>query len=449
MPRLCITLLLVALAAPLPAAAPPAEPATRELSVEDLARRIKPSVVVIRTRGRDGKPEAVGTGFVIRADGLIATNQHVIGEGRAVTVETSDGKEHDVTTVHASDRKADLALVKIDAKGLTPLVLGDPSKLADGQSVVALGNPKGLKHSVVAGVVSGRRLVEGRAMIQVAIPIEPGNSGGPLLDRRGRVVGVMTVKSLVTENLGFAMPSSALLPLIQKPNPVPMSAWMTIGALDPEEWQTRGGRWRQRAGRISGEGGGEGIGKRSLCLHQRQTPEVPFEVGVGVRLDDEAGAAGLVFHSDGKDSHYGFYPSGGKLRLVRFSGPDVYSWKVLEEKGSAAYRKGEMNSLKVRIEKGRLKCYVNDSLVFDVEEGEFTSGKVGVVRFRDTVAEFRQLRVGKSLPSLAPTKELLAKIDKADDTQKLSGDAVTLAALREKARQLEEQAPRLRKLAVA
>src|SRR5207302_2996986 len=117
------------------------------------------------------------------------------------------------------------------AKGLVPLSLGDDARLRDGQAVVALGNPRGLKHSVVAGVVSGRRNFQGRSMIQVAIPIEPGNSGGPLLDRAGRVVGVMTIKSLVTANLGFAMPSSALAPLLRKPNPVAMSAWLTIGAL--------------------------------------------------------------------------------------------------------------------------------------------------------------------------------------------------------------------------
>jgi len=60
-------------------------------------------------------------------------------------------------------------------------------------------------------------------------------------------------------------------------------------------------------------------------------PELPFEVAVAVRLDDEAGAAGLVFHADGGDRHYGFYPSGGQLRLTRFEGPDVYSWKILAQ----------------------------------------------------------------------------------------------------------------------
>ena len=190
-------------------------------------------------------------------------------------------------------------------------------------------------------------------MIQVAIPIEPGNSGGPLLDRRGRVVGIMTIKSMVTENLGFAMPASSLLPLMKNHSPVLMSAWMTIGAARyTDEWRTKGGRWRQRAGRIIGEGGGDGVGRRALCVSLREVPAEPYEVAVSVKLDDEAGAAGLAFHVDEKNRHYGFYPSGGKLRLVRFDGSDVFSWKVLGEKDSRAYVKGEWNTLKVRMTKG-------------------------------------------------------------------------------------------------
>src|SRR5207302_10350087 len=134
-----------------------------------------------------------------------------------------------------------------DAKALTPLELGDSGTLKDGQAVVAMGNPQGLTHSVVAGVVSGRREIDGRPMIQVAIPIEPGNSGGPLLDMQGRIHGILTIKSLVTPNLGFAVASNALQPLLKKPNPVPLSAWLTIGQLDPDEWQTVGAsQWRQR-----------------------------------------------------------------------------------------------------------------------------------------------------------------------------------------------------------
>jgi regulator of sirC expression with transglutaminase-like and TPR domain len=320
------------------------------------------------------------------------------------------------------------------------------------------------------------------AMIQVAIPIEPGNSGGPLLDRRGRVVGVMTVKSLVTANLGFAVGVRSLAPLLRKPNPVPMRAWLTIGSLDAEEWQVKGGgRWRQRAGRIIGEGAGPGgpaasessselagpdrtmrggFGGRSLCLARRAVPAVPFELAVTVKLEEESGAAGLAFHSDGGDRHYGFYPSNGKLRLARFNGPDVFSWKVLREKASPAYRPGEWNTLKVRLEKGRIKCLVNDDLVFDAVEGEFTSGQVGLARFRDTTAWFKRFRVGKEVGSSEPAPALMASVAKAlagassgaimpELLKKLpAGKPATLAALREQARLLEQQAARLRQVAL-
>src|SRR5262249_1540293 len=152
-------------------------------------------------------------------------------------------------------------LLRIDTKGLTPLELGDSAKLKDGQPVVAVGNPYGLAHSVVSGVVSGKRDIDGRATIQLAIPIEKGNSGGPLLDTQGRVQGLISMKSLVTANLGFAVPINSLKPLLQKPNPVPMARWVTIGTLNPKEWTTLfGATWRQRNGRILVDGRGGGFG---------------------------------------------------------------------------------------------------------------------------------------------------------------------------------------------
>ncbi len=453
--RLAILTLLLAPAAW--AAAPPRAVADADLSVEELAAIARPAVVVVHVSGR-AKSEGLGTGFVISPDGLIATNQHVIGEGRAISVEMPDGSRHDVTEVHAFDRKNDLALIRIKANNLPCLPLGDAARLRDGQAVVALGNPRGLKYSVVAGVVSGRREVLGRQMVQVAIPIEPGNSGGPLLDRRGRVVGVMTIKSLVTDNLGFAMPVDALRPLLARPSPVPMRAWQTIGVLDPDEWSLLGGaNWRQRAGRILVDGVGAGFGGRALCLSKRPTPALPFEATVTVKLDDEKGAAGLAFHADGKDRHYGFYPSGGKLRLVRFNGADVYSWKVLGDKEAAAYRPGEWNTLRVRLEEGRLRCWVNGEQVYDLEDDAFTTGKVGLAKFRDTAAEFKQFAVAKELPKADAPPGLLALADKslaaglsADSLRKMPpGKPGTLAALRERARELERQAEQLRKLATA
>ncbi len=451
MPRTRTLAALLAFLAPLQADAP------KEQTVEQLAEAVRPSIVVITSPGRDGKREGLGTGFVVSADGLIATNFHVIGEGRRITIEMADGKRYTPTSIHAVDRTQDLAILRIDAKDLKALELGDSEALKDGQSVVAIGNPRGLKRSVVAGVVSGRREIDGRNMIQLAIPIEPGNSGGPLLDRVGRVHGILTIKSLVTANLGFAVPGNMLKPLLAKPTPVPMSAWLTLGALDPDEWQPKlGANWRQRAGRLLVDGPGSGFGGRSFCLSQRPTPDVPFEVAVTVRLDDEAGAAGLIFHADGEDRHYGFYPTGGKLRLTRFDGPDVFTWKILKDEASPHYNPGEWNTLKVRLEKGRIRCYVNDKLAIESDDAELTAGKVGVAKFRDTNAEFKQFRVGKALPSLTPSADVMARVQKAVEKTPTGPDAIAkltpegssgLSALREQARLLEQQAVQLRQLA--
>ena len=396
---------------PPPAAAAPgaAEPAPE--SVETIAKRVRDSIVTIRFSGRGGGDQGLGTGFVIAADGLIATNYHVIGEARPVSVELSDGSRHDVTAIHASDRAADLAIVRIAKQGLAPLSLGVPETLLDGAEVVAVGNPHGLERSVVAGRVSGRREIDGRSMIQLAIPIEPGNSGGPLLDRQGKVHGILTMKSLITPFLGFAVGVDQLQPLIDRPNPISIDRWLTIGTLDAKEWTTLGGaRWRQRAGRIAVEGVGTGFGGRSLCLAGAAPPPLPYDLAVWVKLDDEAGAAGLVFGADGGDRHYGFYPTAGKLRLTRFDGPDVLSWKILEEAASPDYLPGQWNHLRVRRTLDSFSCFVNDAKVFESTDKGLGEGSVGLAKFRDTKAEFRGFAIGAELPQARPPAEQLARV---------------------------------------
>ncbi len=111
---------------------------------------------------------------------------------------------------------------------------------------------------MVSGVISGIRKIDGKPLIQLAMPIEQGNSGGPVLDRQGHVLGLVTMKSVVSENLGFAVAVNALKPLLKKPNPVPIDRWLTIGALDETEWASLfGAHWRQRAGRHPGRGNGQ------------------------------------------------------------------------------------------------------------------------------------------------------------------------------------------------
>ncbi len=435
--------------------------ADEPLSVEKLTEMVRKSVVVVSFTGRDHKTLGLGSGFVISKDGLIATNLHVIGEARPIFVQTADGTRHPVTEIHATDQAMDLAILKIATKNLTPLPLGDSKTLQQGEEVVALGNPQGLTFSVVEGVVSGRREIDGKPMIQLAIPIEQGNSGGPLLDRFGRVHGILTMKSVVTRNLGFAVESNALKPLIERPNPIPLSRWLTIGRLNANEWETLfGANWRQRAGRILVEGRGDGFGGRSLAIQTEKPPAVPFEVAVTVRLDSEDGAAGLVVHADGKDRHYGFYPSDGSLRFSRFDGPDVFSWQVLKQIKSEHYHPGEWNTLKVRVEAERIQCFINDELAIESADDRYESGQVGLAKFRETKAEFKNFQVAKNIPPSRPSQETIKRIRQAvaeiapqrppasELAEKLLPDAsATTVVLEAEAKRLEKQAERLRQLA--
>ncbi len=427
-----------------------------------LVRDTQDSVVVIETQGRDGRPLGIGSGFIVSEDGLIATNLHVIGEARPVRVYLKDGREFAVTEIHGTDKTQDVALVRIDANELTPLIIGKVDALNQGQPIFAIGNPRGLRDSVVTGVVSGfHENDEGMSLIQLAIPIEKGNSGGPLMDMKGRVHGLLTLKSQVTENLGYAVRASAVRKLLDSPNPIPMARWMTIGTLNSKLWDPRGDvSWKHRAGVISVEGSARGFGGRALCLSKKTPPETPYELAVDVKIQEEDGAAGLVFHSDGEDIHYGFYPSSGALRISRFDGPTVYSWHVLHDERSRHFRPNEWNRLKVRIEKDSLKCYCNDELVFEHLGPKLDGGRIGIVKFRHTTAEFKRFKFALNLPDEKPSKQVLDRVAelanrlehrRPPNTETVAEfsdlDPVGQKALRAQAKILEQRAEHLRRLA--
>jgi regulator of sirC expression with transglutaminase-like and TPR domain len=444
-----------------PATAPILDAKPTDTSIQQLVAAAKKSVVVVSFTGRDGSRQGLGAGFIISSNGLIATNLHVIGEARPIQIELHDGRKFDVTSVQATERSQDLAILKIDAEDLPPLPLGNSDELQAGQPVIAIGNPLGLERSVVSGILSARREIDGRSMLQIALPIERGNSGGPLLDHQGRVHGLLTLKSLKTENLGFAIAVNALKPLMEKPNPIPMSRWLTIGAMDPDEWTILpGGRWRQRAGQISVEGRGGNFGGRALCLAKEATPEIPYEVAVQVKFTPAEGAAGLVFHADGGDRHYGFYPSNGGLRLSRFDGPDVFSWAVLRELHTPSLKKEGWNSLKVRVEEDRILCYLNGELVFESNDATYKAGHVGLCKFRQTEAEFKGFRTGKALVESRPSDDLLARATQAIAGETLNDHSINLAVerlakedatvietLEQQAKALEARATQVRRIA--
>ena len=122
---------------------------------------------------------------------------------------------------------------------------------------------------------------------------------------------------------------------------------------------------------------------------------MPYEVEVSVRLGDESGVGGLVFASDGQDKHYGFYPSGGQLRLTHFAGPDVFSWSILADVPVASYRPGEWNHLRIVVEEKWITGYVNGDEVVRVEDVALRGGQVGLCKFRETEASFQGFSLGE------------------------------------------------------
>ncbi len=378
-----------------------------------MAKKIRPSIVVVTQEGREGITVGTGTGFVISENGLIATCAHVIGESRLIKVRFDDGNEYKVEQIFASDRKLDLAILKINAKDLKPLQVEKNQISEQGAEVIAMGNPQGLEFSIVRGIISGIRKIDNQSLIQIAIPIEPGNSGGPLMNDKGNVCGILNMKSAITENLGFAIPIENLIKIKNAPNPVTMDNWLTIGKLNSAIWKTKmGADWRQRAGRISVKEKGSGFGGRSLCVYEKETPEVPYEVKVDVKLNNESGAAGLIFEANENDKHYGFYPTGGKLRLTRFEGPDVLSWSILNEIDSKLYEDGEWNTIRIRVEEESILTFLNNQKLFEIKDKILRNGKVGLAKFRDTEATFKNFKLGKDLSTKEPSPEIIKDINK-------------------------------------
>lgn len=155
---------------------------------------------------------ALGTGFIISSDGYVVTNNHVVQEASEVMVKLTDGKEYKAKVI-GTDEKLDVGLLKIDAKDLHTVKLGDSDKLRVGDWVVAIGNPFGLEQTVTAGIVSAKGRVIGAgpydSFIQTDAAINPGNSGGPLFNVQGEVVGINTAiysRSGGNNGIGFAIP---------------------------------------------------------------------------------------------------------------------------------------------------------------------------------------------------------------------------------------------------
>jgi S1-C subfamily serine protease len=200
---------------------------TEEETIIDVTEASEPAVVSIAVKSLDPitareEISGVGTGFVVRENGLILTNRHVVDSDEEYLVVTSDGTTYPVSKID-TDTVFDFAIVQIEASGLPTISLGDSDQIRLGQTVVAIGNALGeFSNSVTRGVVSGvgRGITIGEEalenVIQTDAAINPGNSGGPLLNLAGEVIGINVAIVRGVENIGFAIPINMVKPVFEE-----------------------------------------------------------------------------------------------------------------------------------------------------------------------------------------------------------------------------------------
>lgn len=205
------------------------------LTAQEIYRQVNPAVVLVLSDLGDGSA-SVGTGVLFTTDGYLITNYHVVEGGQACTVALDSGRSYEARYV-AGDADSDLAVLKVDGAGLPAAVFGDSDRLTVGDKVYAIGNPLGveLRGTLTDGIVSAidRDVsVDGRTMtlLQTNAALNSGNSGGPLINEYGQVVGINTIKMTSryssVEGLGFAIPTSYMERAVND--------LLTFGALQPE-----------------------------------------------------------------------------------------------------------------------------------------------------------------------------------------------------------------------
>ncbi|HEX3774903.1 MAG TPA: trypsin-like peptidase domain-containing protein [Polyangiaceae bacterium] len=187
-------------------------------SPADITAHAMPAIVSVRAG------DAMGTGFVVRADGWVATNFHVVRGASEISVVFANHKEFPVVEIMNANRTHDLVILRIDATALPVLAVGDSDAVRPGDAVLAIGHPLGLEDTVSNGLVSAVRHVHDNLdVLQVSAPIAPGSSGGPLLNDRGEVIGVATAFLTGGQNLNFGLPSKYVKEMVENPHPISMS----------------------------------------------------------------------------------------------------------------------------------------------------------------------------------------------------------------------------------
>ena len=181
----------------------------------EIAKLLKSSVVYIETFDQNGKETGVASGFIYEQNGKIGTNYHVIKEANSIKVRLSTGQDYDVVNILGYDQNNDVALLKINATGLSPAILGNSDNIETGNKVYAIGNPLGLEYTISDGLISSKsRTIENVNYIQISVPISQGSSGGILVNEQAQVIGITTTSYDHGQNINFAIPINTFKTII-------------------------------------------------------------------------------------------------------------------------------------------------------------------------------------------------------------------------------------------
>lgn len=198
-----------------------AQVATTKLEAPALYEKAAPSVVLITTVDSSGHASQ-GSGVVVKPDGVIATNYHVISDASAARIQLNNGDIYDDVSILDTDERKDNAILRIKAINLPVLPVADSDALRIGTTVYAIGAPRGLSGSLSSGIVSSLRnaseispKLSGFRVIQFTAPISPGSSGSPLIDESGKLVGLVFAARVDGQNLNLAVPVNYVVPLLE------------------------------------------------------------------------------------------------------------------------------------------------------------------------------------------------------------------------------------------
>ena len=189
-------------------------------SPQQIAQKALASTVLLVMEDANGQPLSLGSGFFIH-NGQVATNLHVVkGASRGYAKLVSQKTKYNIEGITAVDAERDLIILKISVPGAQIISLGDSDTVQVGSPIYAVGNPRGLEGTFSQGIISSIRKVGTDKILQLTAPISPGSSGGPVLNDKGRVIGVSVATFRGGQNLNFAIPSNYLKKLMEKIGPV-------------------------------------------------------------------------------------------------------------------------------------------------------------------------------------------------------------------------------------